>query len=138
MPEGVGYGPQNTASTGLSLNIVGNYCYAYSGSTIVNNDTVTALSFESGNYVINGQVQLTGNFADMAGSKKIGMIVKFNGQTISTNVRLNVATNSIYDLDALFVLIPPFTSVTVEITTDNAGNIDYYATLTGRIYGKVE
>ena len=32
MPEGVGYGPQNTASTGLDLNIIGNHAYAFSGS----------------------------------------------------------------------------------------------------------
>ena len=128
----------NPAGTGSSLNYITvgkrTYAYGYSGSVVVNNATVTALEFNSGSNVIKAQIQLTGDFGDMAGSKRIGMIVSFDGQKISSNVRLNVATNAIYDLDPLFVLIPPFTTVKIEITTDNPANIEYYATLTGEAF----
>ena len=131
-------GGSNPSGVGSTVNYIrtseGNFLYGYSGPVVVNEATVTAIEFNSGSNVIKGQIQLTGDFADMGGSKKIGMIVSFDGQKISSNIRLNIATNAYNDLDPLFVLIPPFTTVKIEITTDNQANIEYYATLTGRVY----
>jgi len=48
MPEGVGYGPQNTGSTGLSLNIIGAHAYAWSGFIDFDNNETTMLEFITG------------------------------------------------------------------------------------------
>jgi len=55
MPEGVGYGPQNTASVGLNLNVIGNHAYAYGGSLQVADSEITLLEFTTGNYIFFGR-----------------------------------------------------------------------------------
>jgi len=54
MPEGVGYGPQNTASIGKDIHIIGNHCYAYSG--LINDASsgsaaTTLVKFTTGSYI---------------------------------------------------------------------------------------
>ena len=51
MPEGVGYGPQNTASTGLNLNYIGDYAYAYSGAISCSDSEKELLNFTTGSEV---------------------------------------------------------------------------------------
>ena len=52
MPEGVGYGPQNTASVGKGLNYIGNHCYAFSGAVSVNQTETVLQDFDTGaNYL---------------------------------------------------------------------------------------
>jgi len=128
----------NPAGVGSSINYVTaagrTFAYAYSGSVIVNNTTVTALSFNSGSNTINAEVQLQGIIADMGSSKKIGLIVSFDNQKISENIRLTNAAQSFMDMDPLYIIIPPYTDVKIEIITDNAADIRYYATLTGEVF----
>ena len=57
MPEGVGYGPQDTASTGLNLNVIGNHAYGYSGVLDVGGTETDLLSFETGNFYLVGTIQ---------------------------------------------------------------------------------
>ena len=47
MPEGVGYGPQFTASVGKSLNIIGNHAYAYSGAFDNTETDVKIMDFQT-------------------------------------------------------------------------------------------
>ena len=60
MPEGVGYGPQYTASTGLELNYIGNHAYAYSGTVQATQSDATLLEFTTGNKLIIGEITCAG------------------------------------------------------------------------------
>jgi len=124
----------NQAPTGSELNIIGNHAYAYSGPIVVNNTTKTALAFHTNTQYIDSKIQLGGVTADMGGSKKIGMIISFNGQQVSKNITMTNTAHAFNDMDPIVLIIPPNTNVTIEIYTDNAGDISYFATLTGRVY----
>ena len=128
----------NPSGVGSSINYVTaagrTFAFAYSGPVVVNNTTVTALQFTSGNNMIVGTVALTGNISDMGSSKALGLIVSFDDQQISSNVYLTNAAQSFHDVDSLDIIIPPYTNVKIEIITDNAANINYFATLTGEVY----
>jgi len=65
MPEGVGYGPQNTSSTGLTLNIVGPLAYSYSGVVSVAGSLTTMNLFTTGNYITELLIELNGTFAQI-------------------------------------------------------------------------
>jgi len=132
-------GGANPSGTGSSINYVRTdegktFAYGYSGPVVVNNTTITALQFNSNSNLIEATIQLGGIIADMGSNKKIGLIVKFNGQTISENIRLTNNAQSFLDTDPLYVVIPPYTKVEIQIMTDNAADISYYATLSGRRY----
>ena len=59
MPEGVGYGPQFTASVGKTLNYVGKFVYAYSGNVGVTNSETVLLETATGSHVIKGKIQMS-------------------------------------------------------------------------------
>jgi len=136
MPEGVGYGPQYTASTGLTLNYIGNHAYAYSGSITANTGGIVALLFDSGKEYHVGSFSFSGMFDENEPS--IGLrgtcIIEFNG---------NVALTSLGDQDngnmvspsLMPAIIPPFTTVKVTVYA-NSTSTTYDATVgwTGRIY----
>jgi len=136
MPEGVGYGPQNTASVGLELNVIGDHAYAYTGLHASNTTAFTVLSFNSGNYLFVGEFQLNGAIDDdsPADIQQTSALIKFNG----IGVALLTAGNGAIDapMSALQpLIIPPFTEVTVDFDMDGT-SADRYASgsLTGRIY----
>ena len=117
-----------------ALEIAGDFAYAYSGGIALNNETKTALSFTSGNYLCVGQIQHTAPFGYYAASKTMEIIVNMNGAQIIRMSRLtNAAYNSI-DFDPLYIIIPAYTEIEVEVGTDDTQNIPNFVTLTGRIY----
>jgi len=134
MPEGVGYGPQFTASTGLTLNYVGNHVYAYSGVVTANGSDTTALEFTTANEIIVGSCYPTVN-GDELGANFLSFQVKFNGNIIITYKERRDLGQMIEIPFSL--IIPPFTHVEV-IFPNNAQAADLTAVLTGRIYGKVD
>jgi hypothetical protein len=128
-------GGSNPSGVGTSLNYLGNHAYAYSGPVVVNNTTITALAFDTNTQYIDSKIQLGGVISNMGSSKQLGLIISFDGQEVSRNIHMTNAGFAINDLDPIYLIIPPYTKVTVEIITDNAGDISYFATLTGRVYG---
>jgi len=131
MPEGVGYGPQNTASVGLNLNVIGNHAYAYSGSVSVGTTETTLLEFTTGNYYLVATVHFSKNNPD--------------GDDMMYQVYLdNIAMIGIVDeysqiRDVFFtpipLIIPPYTGVKVtadDLTTDNGRPI--FASIVGKIH----
>jgi len=129
MPEGVGYGPQNTSSVGLNLNVIGDHAYAYSGAVDVNSG-VTVLNFTTGSFYLVGHFEFSGNWSD-AGNNYVLVDVKFDGE-----IMLRIAERR--DLGAgsdqpFNIVIPPYTKVEVVYAGVGAST-DFTSNITGRIY----
>jgi len=137
MPEGVGYGPQFTASTGLTLNVIGNHAYAYSGLQQINT-TVTGvehLLFTSGNYLFVGQVTFQGAEYDQnveAGTQSI-CIIKLNDVEILA-VKIDTVREAQMNPSVFPLIIPSYTKVSIAVASQHT-TTDYFTavTLTGRI-----
>jgi len=136
MPEGVGYGPQFTASTGLSLNIIGKHAYGYSGAvgtTAGSSADTTALSFTTGNYYFVGKLSAQ---SDETGAGNRFLAVSLNGlNIILLTWDLQGASTELLD-QPIPMIIPPFTETVVAV---GAVDTDLWTVqLVGRIYGKIE
>jgi len=129
MPEGVGYGPQDTVSIGKNLNVIGNHAYAYSGIQTIASTTVfqTFLEFTTGNYVFVGNISWCGNAA--------------NSWDFFTNIYLNgvLVWNATYEDgkagmgdQPLPLVIPPYTLVVAQLSS--AGADEVAMTMAGKIY----
>ena len=110
------------------------FAYAYSGPIPLNNETKTALDFTTGNYLCRAEIQHTGRFAVYGSSKNVEIIVSLNGSQV---IRYSTSSNSAhaaFDIDPLYIIIPPYTEVKVEVATNDTQDLDNFVTLTGRIY----
>jgi len=139
MPEGVGYGPQNTASTGLTLNYIGDHAYAYSGGQGMSTADQTALEFQTeGSYLV-GNFFFTGATAGgNAGGGISTFAVTFNGETIMI-VKLETGTEAMPTYAKCNSLIPPYTKVKVVVDSDtDAASLKTSASYTARGYGKIK
>jgi len=136
MPEGVGYGPQNTASVGLNLNVIGKHAYAISGVTAATNAQVSRLKFTSGNYYLVGRITCNGSVdtAAIGNGNVTGWTLSFNGIEVSrmlTDTAAAYITNEVYNE----IIIPPYTEVEVTSISDgNDANRQTSCIITGRIY----
>jgi len=135
MPEGVGYGPQYTASTGLSLNVIGRHAYAYN-SAPASEVASNILEFTTGKYYFVGTIQLNANVkaSDPATGVVATLVVTLNGETaiILKATSIDALTPATASCE---LIIPPFTVVTASIDT-NSNTATYIGTvaLTGRIH----
>jgi len=140
MPEGVGYGPQNTASTGLTLNYIGSHCYAYSGSFVAVNSEQTMFDFTTGTGYIVATLTLTCpiNMAAITLGIHRGYQLDFNGQTVGL-YKLQSTDEDMPSDTEVQILIPPFTAV-VLTCIDSSSSTDYLGTanITGIVYGKID
>jgi hypothetical protein len=129
MPEGVGYGPQFTASTGLTLNYIGKHCYAYSGSKASSGTKTNFLEFTTGKHYIRAKFQPI-YFAE--GTNNVSWVIKFNGQSIqSTEV---TSARDYTPFQEILLLIPPLTFVEVEVDNLSGGTEAVGAAITGKVY----
>ena len=134
MPEGVGYGPQFTSSTGLTLNYIGEHCYAYSGNVSVNNVETTLLLFDTGSSLVVSQVQF--RYAS-SGTAEITEDFSFR---LYLNDEFIMSSRAKADTEwfaeqFVRLIISPYT--TVKVTFDSDDTVaDRVSTgsLTGRIY----
>jgi len=121
MPEGVGYGPQYTASTGLELNIIGDFCYAYSGAIQTTTSLATVLDFETGNFVTKGTFCLT-PFLDLTSVGSGGVSIwqlQFNGVTVLLT-KADTGSEQQQVNAIVEVLIPPYTKVNLQVKSSSA------------------
>jgi len=127
MPEGVGYGPQNTASVGLTLNYIGKHCYAYSGmvagSTSAN---TTYLEFETGNHYIVGELQ-QGSTNE---TTRKTVFVSYDSQTI---IQMDVDNSYPFPNDYK-LLIPPYTKVKMELRLSGDDGMSSWFTFRGLVH----
>jgi len=136
MPEGVGYGPQNTVSIGKDIHVIGNHAYAYSGLYAASNSDQTVLSFTSGNYYLDGYLQLNGSVDDDApGSTTLtGCRVSFNGIGVFILVTGDGAHRSTRS-PRQKIIIPPYTDVVAILDSESTAADQYGSVvITGRIY----
>jgi len=138
MPEGVGYGPQNTASTGLGLNVIGSHCYSFSGTFPSVNAEQTMLSFTTGSFytvgtfTFNGPVRMA--YATSGGSAvyqiSFNEVVVALGRVDTITANTPPAQNQLQE-----VIIPPYTEVTfIALCAEDTATELITATFAGRIY----
>jgi len=109
MPEGKGYGPQNTASTGLNLNYIGNHCYAYSGDFVSDAGNSTEyLHFTTGSEYIVGTCQF--HYGQSGQGDDYDYKIKFNGLVVSNYTSTGGGEDSEPDFP-IPLIIPPYTEV---------------------------
>jgi len=129
MPEGVGYGPQDTTSIGKNLNVIGKHAYAYSGiQTIASTGTFqTLLEFTTGSSLFVGTISWCG---DAASTADFYVNIYFNGVLIwnSTYQDSRGAMND----QPLPLVIPPYTHVEAKLTSDFAEDVGM--TMAGKVY----
>jgi len=135
MPEGVGYGPQNTASTGLTFNVIGNHAYAYSGPV---EDAASGapdsicLDFRTGTSYIFSHINW---LTDYQGGNDTYIDILLNGESIFKGT---------YDTDPhvvndqpVRILIPPHSHFQFKWGTTGVTK-SMTVVLAGRIYGKIK
>jgi|AP17_2_1055511.scaffolds.fasta_scaffold36394_2 hypothetical protein len=128
MPEGVGYGPQFTASTGLNLNYIGNRVYAFSGAVSVNNNETTLLEFTTGSK----SIFMNAQFSDISGPDNYDHFVYINGENIFI-YRSEGGANRTEPDNLIPLVIAPYT--TVKFTAQNASDtsaLDQFCLVTGK------
>jgi hypothetical protein len=128
MPKGVGYASSNViAGTGLELNYVGNYVYAYSGTFQSLNSAATMLNFTTGAKSIIGEIQCNGSvrLGDSDSGDTTAFQISFNGVVVGLLKTESGQENSPPFATQTFVL-PPYTNVQVvrDGTADNTNNLN--------------
>jgi hypothetical protein len=121
MPEGVGYGPQFTASVGKKLNYIGDHCYAYSG-LITDNDSgspqITLLDFTTGDGYIDLRLSI---LSDEAATAALYTLIELNGVGV---FRLDGDASGIgsFQFDnPFYMIIPPFTRFHLKVGSNSTG-----------------
>ena len=135
MPEGVGYGPQFTASVGLELNIIGKHAYAFSGLQSINTSDVLVFNFTTGNYVLEAELFLTSGVT--VGDVEDG---SFNVYTLALNgidlmyMKIQSSGEAMPATITMPIIIPPFTVVTLNVISNGTGSAyRTAASIAGRI-----
>jgi len=135
MPEGVGYGPQNTSSVGLNLNVIGNHAYAYAENFEASTSSTTALSFTNGAEYIVGKFNLNAAIQfDSANITGTFFRIKLNGVQAGIAFSGNGANDSPSSA-RIDMILAPYTVVLVEVWADgNNASAFGGVQFTGRIY----
>jgi len=136
MPEGKGYGPQDTASIGKNLNVIGNHAYAFSGVFGTSNSEFEMLNFKTGAFYTVGR--FTCNGAARIDLVDVGAIavfqLKLNGIIV---LQCKVDTNDKDSPSQTFmeVVLPPYTEVILSATaSENTDTEKMSVSYTGKIY----
>jgi len=126
------------ASTGKGIRYIGNWAYMFSGTFQSSTTAQTVIDTTTGSGIIVGEFQLNGPV--QAAEPNVGTIctgdIKFNGETIAI-IKTDTASESQPGSETQKVIIPPLTSVTISVDSDNnqAARLGT-VTFTGRVYGE--
>jgi len=134
MPEGVGYGPQDSASAGPSIRYVGNFAYVQSGIVSVTDASTTLADFTTGSEVIDAIIQFY--YAELSGDN-MRYTVKMNGEIITTYEVSESTSGATYMDPQIYLILPPFTRV--ELLAENESSStgrNQTATMKGTVYSK--
>jgi len=134
MPEGVGYGPQDTASVGVNLNVIGNHAYGYSGLKALSSSAANHLDFQTGNFVFKGRIYFNGGATEgsaAGGSSTCKLIL--NGVAIAI---MRVLTSADDQPSTVYndVIIPPYTEFQARVDSVSSETEFSSLLLVGRIY----
>jgi len=137
MPEGVGYGPQNTASAGLNLNVIGIHAYGYSGVLDIGSTETNMLLFRTGNYYFVGTVQF--NYIEnnayhfryrfYLNNTILQGFVEPSGSSGAPSASSNLIP----------IIIPPYTEVKATAANITDGTLqEQVCSMVGKIYRKID
>ena len=123
----------STTFTGGSpaLSIVGDYCYAYSGSVAVDGSATEMLNFHSSDNITKCLFEIHGVFSQI-GQNQIRVLVEFNNVTV-IDTYFDASLDMGY-LDKSILVIPPLTNVKISMSQASGSDRNMQVTLTGRIY----
>ena len=117
------------------LTIIGDHAYAFSGAFGSTTSSQTMLQFTTGDGYIVGKLTMSGavSFASVGGLKT-AFQVSLNGNVIALSLFDN-QTDHASSLNRLNILLPPYSTVTVECDSDdtNAG-AKSTAVFVGKVY----
>ena len=130
MPEGVGYGPQFTASVGQSINYVGRDVYGYSGAvTSTDSQTpITMLKYTTGSRTQSCIFQF---FDVLITDKERIFKITLNGNAIIQNNYDGSDPSFPYN-GKFHVLVPPYTEVEA-LANINGANANMFVTMKGKL-----
>jgi len=134
MPEGVGYGPQNTASVGLNLNVIGNHAYGYSGLKPLSTSAADHLSFTTGNFVFKGRIYFNGGATEgSAAGGSSTCKLSLNGVAIAL---MRVLTSADDQPSTVYndVIIPPYTEFQARVDSTSSESELSSLLIVGTIY----
>jgi len=120
--------------TGSGLTVLGSHCYALSGVHVLNNSTSTALLFTTGDYYVRAGFQIEGEYGLIGGDKQFTVETKFNNVSIMADSHKTDGNLGLDWNDLRLLIIPPRTTVEIIIGTNYTSDVDFYVSLTGRIY----
>ena len=72
------------------------------------------------------------DYSQLGDGQKVGFLIKFNGEEVMRLVAVESASSE--TTTPIYFLIPPFTNVLIQGTT-NADNANIFGVLAGRVYG---
>lgn len=118
------------------INFIGDCCFAYSGSTFVNNAVTTVLKFNSGPNFLKVKI---GFFSNGISNDDYNQIISFNGIAILDQTVPQTYQTTATGFQPIDLIIPPFTEfkVTFQNVTDTSSNY-WSAVLTGKVYAGAE
>jgi hypothetical protein len=134
MPEGVGYGPQNTLSVGKDLHVIGDHAYAYSGTIVTSpagSADTTALKFTTGNYYVLGH---TTQQNDDAGGDQLFFRLTMNGITVMYSTWDSASASGVgLPSQPWPLIIPPFTEVEIKVGSSAGVDKDFTIQIVGKV-----
>jgi len=134
MPEGVGYGPQNTVSIGKDIHVIGNHAYGYSGQIVTSpagSADTTALKFTTGNYYLVGHVTQQN---DDAGGDQLFFRLTMNGITVMYSTWDSASASGVgLPSQPWPVIIPPYTEVEIKVGSSAGVDKDFTIQIVGNI-----
>ena len=124
------------SSAGKHLNIIGDYCYAYSGEITSTTAAQTLLEFSTGKQMIIGTLQINGPVDD--DTPTVGATSA--SQVFLNGIKLGIIKTDTKDEDQpgterWKLLLPPLSTLKVTMVSDN-NEADRYASMSfvGRVY----
>jgi len=137
-PEAV---PVNASvlSTGLGLRYIGDYVYSFSGTFAASQTTQICLEFTTGSGLILGTFFMSGGVsyltANLGDGQHTGYRLTLNGE-IASLIKLSSITEAMPTTATQEILLPPFTSVKLEILSSAASAYQLSTcAFSGRVYG---
>jgi len=134
MPEGKGYGIQDTFTTIKGLNVVGNHAYAYSGEQTTTTTAKDQIVFTTGNYYFLADIYFNGGVQEGTATGAISTCqTTLNGISVSL-MRVNSTADDQPSTQNNIILIPPFTECICSVDSTSTETAQTSVAITGRIY----
>jgi len=138
MPEGVGYGPQNTAVAGLNLNYIGNHAWGTSGAIVFTTGAdATLFEFTTGTAYVVGTFAFGMSDDGVSPNKAFGYKISINGEVVLENYDISDGDGTLNYVGGSVVqniVFPSFSTIKIEAVTTDDSNLIGYGIITGRSY----